>query len=218
MEDENKSVSHVSIVDMEVPCDKTSSSSSSAPMFEIEVKATFIIVEKNTGAGDEMFVEAGRIISHVIHEFPMEDLINDGNGAVSDMLNSMRVPVQPSMVEEIAVCAVRLVTTARYRNSKVLRMRVEIEAVVDDVPDFGTDDDSDADDDEGPVKAEEVGKNVGKVVVEGSGKDCPICLEELVVGFEAACMPCSHVFHDHCIVTWLNRKKRCPCCRFKLSR
>ncbi|XP_021291170.1 E3 ubiquitin-protein ligase AIP2-like [Herrania umbratica] len=224
MADGNMSASHVSIVDMEVPCDKTSSSSSSSssspPMFEIEVKATFIIVEKNTGAGDEMFVEAGRIISHVIHEFPMEDLINDGNGAVSDMLNSMRVPVQPSMVEEIAICAVRLVTAVRYRNSKVLRMQVEIEAVVDDVPDFGTDDDTDGDDndaDEGPVKAEELAENVGKVVVEGSGKDCPICLEELVVGFEAACMPCSHVFHDHCIVTWLKRKKRCPCCRFKLS-
>lgn len=204
---------------MEVPQDKSSPSS---PMFEIEVKGTFVIVE--SVGGSEFYTEAGRIISEVIHEFPLEDLINDANGAVLDMLNSMRLPVQPSVVEEIAATSFRLAVAARdSTDSEVLRMQVEVEAVVDYVPDFGNDDQTDGDDDggsedEGAVTAEEASENVGKVVVEDSGTDCPICLEELAVGSEAACMPCSHVFHDLCLTSWLNMKKRCPCCRFKLSK
>ncbi|XP_022760927.1 E3 ubiquitin-protein ligase SDIR1-like [Durio zibethinus] len=211
---ENSCFSHVSNMDME---DQQNTSLSSS-MFEIEVNATFIIVKRNAGIGNEMLMEAGRIMSQVIHEFPLEDLINDGKGAILDMLNSMRVPVQPPMVEEIAATAVCLAAAVRDKDSKVLRMQVKIEAIVDNVPDFGNDDDTD-DDDEGTVTTvEEVVEKVGKVVVEGSGKDCPICLEELVVGCEAACTPCSHVFHELCLVNWLNKKKRCPCCRFKLSR
>ncbi|XVF28206.1 hypothetical protein REPUB_Repub15cG0009300 [Reevesia pubescens] len=208
---------------MEVLVPVPDDESLSSPMFEIEVNATYIIVDRNFGVQAEAFMEVGRIISQVTHEFPLEDLINDGNGAVLDMLNSMRVPVQPSMVEEIATTAVRLAVNARDRRSKVLRMQVEIEAFVNDVPDFGNDDEADHDDDdvneddEGAVMtAEEMDEKVGKLVVEGSGKDCPICLEELAVGLQAACMPCSHVFHELCIATWLNKKKRCPCCRFKV--
>ncbi|KAL4274103.1 hypothetical protein GQ457_13G023670 [Hibiscus cannabinus] len=195
----------------------SSSSSSSSSVFEIEVKATFVIVHRSPGAGDEPSVEVGRIISQVIHEFPLDDLINDGNGAVLDMLHSMRVPVQPSMVEEIAATAVRLAADARDRGGKVLRMEVAVEAVVDNVPDFGSDDD-DSDDEGAAMTAEEVAESMGKTAVDEAGKECPICLEELAVGGEAACVPCSHCFHEVCIVTWLKKKKRCPCCRFDLSK
>ncbi|MBA0869911.1 hypothetical protein Goshw_005135, partial [Gossypium schwendimanii] len=190
-------------------------------MFKIELKATFIIVESNGGVDAETFTEVGRIISHAIHEFLLEDLINDGNGTVLDMLNSMRVPVQTSTVEEIAASVVRMAAAARDRGSKVLRMWVGIETVVDDVPDFGnndTDDDDDDDDgdddddDEGTVRAEQATEKLVKLMVEESGKDCVICLEELAMGSEAICTPCSHAFHDICIADWLKNKKRCPCC------
>ncbi|XVE65512.1 hypothetical protein DITRI_Ditri08aG0005600 [Diplodiscus trichospermus] len=213
--DNNNSFSHVSNVDMEVRHDKSLSSS----MFEIEVKATFVIVERSSGVEGEVFMEMGRIISEVVYEFHLEDLINDSNAAVLDMLNSMRIPAQPSTVEEIAATAVRLAVAARDRDcSEVLRMPVEIEAVVDHMPDFLNDDTDDENEDEVGATAEELEENMGKVVVEATGKDCPICLEELVVGSEAACMPCSHVFHCLCILTWLNKKKRCPCCRFKVCK
>ncbi|MBA0855011.1 hypothetical protein Goshw_007923 [Gossypium schwendimanii] len=193
------------------PLSSSSSASSSSAVFEIEVKATFIIV-------DELFEETGRILSQVIHEFPFDDLINDGNGAVLDMLNSMRVPVQQSMVEEIATTAVHLAAAARDADGKVLRMEVEIEAVVNEVPDFGSDDtDIEDDDDDEGVAMEVVARSVRKTVVETAEKDCTICLEELEVGGEAARMPCSHVFHEACIVTWLKKKKCCPCCRFDFS-
>ncbi|KAL4308658.1 hypothetical protein GQ457_01G030030 [Hibiscus cannabinus] len=201
--------------DMEAPPNNSSSS-----VFEIELKATFIIVDRNPSAGDEPFVESGRIISQVIYEFPLDDLVNDGNGAVLDMLNSMCIPVQPSMVQEIAVTAARLAEDARDRDGKVLRMQVAVEAVVDDVPDFGGGDmDDDDSDDEGvAMTEEEVAGSVGKTVVDAAGKECPICLEELAVGGEAACVPCSHAFHELCIVTWLKKNKRCPCCRFDVSK
>ncbi|KAL4388096.1 hypothetical protein GQ457_09G024470 [Hibiscus cannabinus] len=190
--------------------------SSPTPMLEIELRATFIIVDRN----GEVPVELGRIISHVIHKFPLEDLINDANGAVSDMFDSMRIPVQPSKLEEVAASAFRLAVAARDGGSKVLRMRVKVDAVVDEVPDFGnhdTDDENGNEDEETATTTDTAAENLAKVMVEGSGKDCPICLEELAEGSEAVCMPCLHVFHDPCIVAWLNKKKRCPCCRFKLS-
>ncbi|MFQ6659434.1 hypothetical protein Gotur_028339, partial [Gossypium turneri] len=149
-----------------------------SPMFEIELKATFIIVESNGGVDAETFTEVGRIISHVIHEFPLEDLINDGNGAVLDMLNSMRVPVQTSTVEEIAASAVRMAAAARDGGSKVLRMRVGIETVVDYVPDFGnndTDDDGDDDDDEQGFKLRSRSRFRSRRVCRGRGHNGRYC-------------------------------------------
>ncbi|OMO64774.1 Zinc finger, RING-type [Corchorus olitorius] len=55
-----------------------------------------------------------------------------------------------------------------------------------------------------------------EVVVE-SGEICSICLGELAVGSEAACMPCSHMFHRSCILPWLTKVQSCPYCRFDLN-
>jgi hypothetical protein len=29
-------------------------------------------------------------------------------------------------------------------------------------------------------------------------------------------MPCSHIFHQHCIFQWLHRNTVCPLCRYQL--
>ncbi|GMN45668.1 hypothetical protein TIFTF001_014854 [Ficus carica] len=42
--------------------------------------------------------------------------------------------------------------------------------------------------------------------------NCSVCLENVVVGTEAIRLPCSHLFHGDCIVTWLRRSKFCPLC------
>ena len=46
---------------------------------------------------------------------------------------------------------------------------------------------------------------------------CPICLECLVPGLSAATLNChvSHVFHEACISTWLEKTPHCPLCRIK---
>lgn len=48
-----------------------------------------------------------------------------------------------------------------------------------------------------------------------SNETCSVCLEE---GGTLHVLPCSHEFHEMCIVTWLcnNEKKTCPLCRHEL--
>ncbi|KAF5731411.1 putative RING-H2 finger protein ATL21C [Tripterygium wilfordii] len=45
---------------------------------------------------------------------------------------------------------------------------------------------------------------------------CAICLEELASGSKVCRMPCSHGFHDGCIVRWLMTRHCCPMCRYEL--
>ncbi|XP_059450811.1 E3 ubiquitin-protein ligase ATL15-like [Corylus avellana] len=58
--------------------------------------------------------------------------------------------------------------------------------------------------------------NVQSVKLE-EALDCAICLQQLPVGFEAAKLPCSHVYHHGCIVKWFDRSIQCPLCRSPLS-
>lgn len=48
----------------------------------------------------------------------------------------------------------------------------------------------------------------------GSEEDlfCPVCLEHLLIGSEAACTTCSHLYHSHCIIKWLVTSTSCPLC------
>ncbi|KAM3318936.1 E3 ubiquitin-protein ligase SIS3 [Capsicum chacoense] len=43
--------------------------------------------------------------------------------------------------------------------------------------------------------------------------ECPICLEEFVVGNEVRGLPCAHNFHVACIDEWLRLNVKCPRCR-----
>ncbi|KAL2239388.1 UNVERIFIED_CONTAM: E3 ubiquitin-protein ligase [Sesamum indicum] len=49
------------------------------------------------------------------------------------------------------------------------------------------------------------------------GGECSICLEELLKGevTEVIRLPCSHVYHEVCILGWLRKKQSCPICRAK---
>ncbi|CAH8367172.1 unnamed protein product [Eruca vesicaria subsp. sativa] len=50
--------------------------------------------------------------------------------------------------------------------------------------------------------------------VEGT---CAVCLEDMLEeeSEQALCQPpdCSHVFHEDCLIKWLNRHDSCPLCR-----
>ena len=45
---------------------------------------------------------------------------------------------------------------------------------------------------------------------------CPVCQEELKVGTEAVKLPCLHLYHQDCILPWLQKRNTCPMCRFEL--
>ncbi|OWM88197.1 hypothetical protein CDL15_Pgr003609 [Punica granatum] len=54
------------------------------------------------------------------------------------------------------------------------------------------------------------------VTVEGEAERCCICWEDILVGSEAARVPCSHIYHHQCILAWLLKTRTCPLCRFHI--
>lgn len=46
---------------------------------------------------------------------------------------------------------------------------------------------------------------------------CPICLSEFTNGDVLIRIPCSHVYHGDCILTWLKTNATCPVCRKELK-
>ncbi|XP_028758237.1 E3 ubiquitin-protein ligase RNF165-like [Neltuma alba] len=44
--------------------------------------------------------------------------------------------------------------------------------------------------------------------------ECGICWENFRI--DTVQMPCSHLFHGNCILSWLLRKNNCPMCRFQM--
>ena len=59
--------------------------------------------------------------------------------------------------------------------------------------------------------------------IEGLQSDevCAICLDEFSIeGVAAAARvirtPCSHIYHEDCIVEWLENSNMCPMCRYEL--
>ncbi|KAK4440694.1 E3 ubiquitin-protein ligase Iruka [Sesamum alatum] len=57
----------------------------------------------------------------------------------------------------------------------------------------------------------------GGDVAEWAAEPCSICLEELVKGdvSEFIRLPCSHAYHEACILTWIKNHQACPYCRAK---
>ncbi|GMY20636.1 RING-H2 finger protein ATL16-like [Fagus crenata] len=49
-----------------------------------------------------------------------------------------------------------------------------------------------------------------------SAGECMICMQEFQVGLELARMPYSYVYHEDCIVQWLETSHFCPLCRYTM--
>ncbi|KAK4402721.1 E3 ubiquitin-protein ligase [Sesamum angolense] len=47
-------------------------------------------------------------------------------------------------------------------------------------------------------------------------ESCSICLEEFSDGGRGTRLPCSHMFHENCVVRWLRGNHVCPLCRYEL--
>lgn len=45
------------------------------------------------------------------------------------------------------------------------------------------------------------------------GKSCAVCLEDFEPREEVMLTPCSHMFHEECIVPWVKNHGHCPVCR-----
>nr|XP_015096713.1 E3 ubiquitin-protein ligase RNF126 isoform X4 [Vicugna pacos] len=51
----------------------------------------------------------------------------------------------------------------------------------------------------------------------GSGLECPVCKDDFGLGERVRQLPCNHLFHDGCIVPWLEQHDSCPVCRKSLT-
>lgn len=47
-------------------------------------------------------------------------------------------------------------------------------------------------------------------------KNCAICLEDFEPRQVVMLTPCSHMFHEECIVPWVKSHGQCPVCRFAI--
>jgi Ring finger domain len=47
--------------------------------------------------------------------------------------------------------------------------------------------------------------------------ECSVCMERLIDGIAVSRMPCGHVFHINCIVSWLGQSCACPECRYEME-
>ncbi|KAK1607313.1 hypothetical protein QYE76_030986 [Lolium multiflorum] len=48
------------------------------------------------------------------------------------------------------------------------------------------------------------------------GEECAVCKDGVAAGERVKRMPCSHRYHEGCIVPWLQVRNSCPLCRFEL--
>jgi len=46
---------------------------------------------------------------------------------------------------------------------------------------------------------------------------CCICLSEIEKGEKTILLPCGHMFHYECCMTWLKKNNTCPMCRFEIK-
>ncbi|KAG8087324.1 hypothetical protein GUJ93_ZPchr0010g7238 [Zizania palustris] len=51
---------------------------------------------------------------------------------------------------------------------------------------------------------------------EGEGEECAVCRDGIAAGERVKRLPCSHRYHEECIVPWLYVRNSCPLCRFEL--
>lgn len=53
--------------------------------------------------------------------------------------------------------------------------------------------------------------------IQECNKECSICKENLKEQEVLVLMPCEHIFHENCIVPWLESHNNCAICRFELQ-
>lgn len=57
-----------------------------------------------------------------------------------------------------------------------------------------------------PPASKDAVTNLPEIKIESSeNKQCPVCLKEFETGSKAKLMPCQHVFHQECIIPWLEK-------------
>lgn len=175
------------------------------------------------------------------HTFTLPLAVLTGGEArdnVAKMLSDVHVPTTHRFILD------KILDTGREIANDRPGISVKIDAFVDQLPvpsedDYLMEDDDEEDDGDYEVEIDGGGGDeddndyvvrfvpASKESIEGlremrveiseNSETCPVCLDDVPVGFEAIRLPCSHLYHGDCIVKWLQTSKICPVCRFEMS-
>ncbi|KAJ9677272.1 hypothetical protein PVL29_022332 [Vitis rotundifolia] len=155
---------------------------------------------------------------------------------VSLLLFLMRVPsiFHASFVQEIRSGAFLLANETTNIDRRIIPMVVDIDLWI--MGNEEEEEEEEDEDDQDEILAEVMRSSLNDVIdlsvpatrasiealekikfEDGNSTDkCMICLEEFATESEVSRMPCSHVYHEDCIIEWLERSHMCPLCRFKM--
>lgn len=53
--------------------------------------------------------------------------------------------------------------------------------------------------------------------IDAPGQSCAICCEDFELKEKVKQLPCKHLYHEACVLPWLERHNSCPVCRFALE-
>ncbi|XP_077542237.1 E3 ubiquitin-protein ligase RNF181-like isoform X1 [Haemaphysalis longicornis] len=67
-----------------------------------------------------------------------------------------------------------------------------------------------------PPASKQAVQSLKRAPIDEPEKKCPICLKEFGHEEIVTEMPCCHIFHDDCILPWLQVVNTCPVCRHEL--
>lgn len=95
-----------------------------------------------------------------------------------------------------------------------LYLRVDVSVFVSDLPqpDYS---EFDTDINFVPASLDSIDQ-LEKIVNEDEEIVCRVCLDDVQAGLEATKLPCKHIYHEKCIVTWLLTSRNCPICRLEI--
>ncbi|KAM6553799.1 hypothetical protein CsatB_014561 [Cannabis sativa] len=165
-------------------------------------------------------------VAHISYDTLMKSNNTQAQVAIQDMFAAVFLPSLSFLTDEIIDCGRKVVNNKEYYNSnEKVGVDVSIKVLVDELPqlDLDYDDDIDVDDydmNHVPIRfvaaSEESIEKLEKVQVKDNQIFCSICLEDVLVGLEATKLPCTHAYHEECVVEWLQVSKFCPNCRVEI--
>jgi hypothetical protein len=60
-------------------------------------------------------------------------------------------------------------------------------------------------------------EHIKKMKIGKSEKECSICIKKFIQGEIIRLLKCKHIFHDACLLPWLDKHSQCPNCRSDLK-